>query len=331
MPIQRIHLKRSGLEVSQISMGTMTFGSQADLGESFRMLDLCFERGINFLDTANMYNAGAAEEIVGAWLAADPGRREQIVLASKVRYPVGDDQSTIGLSRRVILRELDSTLARLGTDYLDIYYLHAPDYNTALDETLHTMDTLVRSGRVRTIGMSNYAAWQMTEAHWSCDRHGWAQPAVVQPMYNVISRGIEAEILPFCRQYDLATCVYNPLAGGLLTGKHLKGSEPDPAGRFGSNQFYRDRYWFDAHFDAVTELARVAEAAGHSLIGLSFRWLLDREGNDCMIIGASSMEQLEANLAAIDELDGAPLDEGTIAGCEEIYKQLRGHPPRVVR
>jgi aryl-alcohol dehydrogenase-like predicted oxidoreductase len=328
--MQRIHLKRSGMDVSRICMGTMTFGGQADERESHRMLDLCSDHGIDFYDTANMYNAGAAEEIFGSWLAARRGRRQRLVLASKVRYQVGDDPSTLGLSRRVILRELDRSLARLQTDYLDIYYLHAPDYHTALDETLHTMDTLVRSGRVRAIGMSNYGAWQMTDAIRLGERRGWAIPSIVQPMYNLISRAIEDEILPCCRHFDLSVAAYNPLAGGLLTGKHRKGSEPEPRGRFGSNPFYHERYWHGPHFDAVKDLGEAASAAGRSLIGLSLSWLLDRPDVDCIILGASSLEQLQINLAALVESEDAPLDEVTIERCDEIYRELRGFPPKGV-
>ncbi|MGD8396468.1 MAG: aldo/keto reductase [Candidatus Eiseniibacteriota bacterium] len=328
--MQRITLGRSGIEVSRIAMGTMTFGGQADERESFRMMDLCVERGIDFFDTANMYNAGASETIIGRWLAKHRGRRERLVLASKVFYPVGDDRSTTGLSRRVILRELDRTLDRLGTDYLDIYYMHAPDHRTAIEESLHTMDVLVRSGRVRTIGMSNYAAWQMAEASWLAAARGWAQPSVAQPMYNMIARAIETEILPCCRHLGMATCVYNPLAGGLLTGKHVKGSDPDPEGRFGSNRFYRERFWHDAHFDAVAALGGVAVESGRTLIGLALRWLLDQEAVSCVLLGASSFAQLETNLAALDERDGTSLDVDTRERCDAIHRELRGFPPKGV-
>ena len=149
-------------------------------------------------------------------------------------------------------------------------------------------------------------------------------------MYNVISRDIEHEILPCCRHFDLGVCVYNPLAGGLLTGKHRKDQEPEPTGRFGSNPFYRERFWHAPHFDAVTALTELATGSGRSLIGLSFRWLLDRSAADCVILGASSVAQLETNLAALDELGGAAIDETTMQRCDELYRELRGFPPKGV-
>jgi aryl-alcohol dehydrogenase-like predicted oxidoreductase len=288
------------------------------------MVDLCLERGINFIDTANAYNAGTTEEILGRVLA---GRRDKIVLASKVFNKMGDGPDDRGLSRAAISKAIDASLRRLKTDYLDLYYLHQPDYAVPLEESLGVMDELVRAGKVRFVGASNYASWQLAAMLWLAEKNGWQPVTVVQPMYNLLARGIEQELLPMCKNYGLAVVPYNPLAGGLLTGKHTAAA-PIPDTRFERMPIYKDRYWHQANFEAVQELTKIAKAAGRSLTRLSLGWLLHNPAVTSVIIGASRIEQLKDNLAALED---KPLAAETISACDEVWKKLRGITPQYNR
>lgn len=315
---------RSGVRVSRLCMGTMTFGGQADEAQSRRMVDMCLDAGINFFDTANIYNDGESERILGRILK---GRRDELVVASKVRYPTGDGPNDEGLSRVHIRRAIDATLTRLQMDHLDLYQAHQPDYETPIDVTLDAMDELVREGRVRCVGVSNFAAWQVCEAMHTAERRSVAAPVSVQPMYNMLMREIETELLPMCRAYNLATMAYNPLAGGLLTGKHERGT-PTPGTRFGLLDSYRDRYWHERFFDVVDDLKDTASGAGVSMVELSLRWLLGREDLTCIILGASKPEQLEQNLAACEK---GPLPADVREACDGAWQRLRGPIPHYVR
>ena len=305
-------------------MGTMTFGGQADEDAARRMVDRCLEAGVNFFDTANVYGQGRAETILGRALA---GRRQQVVVASKVRGVMNGAPEESGLSKSQILRAVESTLRRLGTDYLDIYYLHLPDYGVPLEETLETIDELVRAGKVRYPASSNYAAWQVVRMLWLAGERNYRPAYVTQPMYNLLARGIEQEYLPMCRELGVATVVYNPLAGGLLTGKQ-SAEAPLAGSRFDKNQMYLDRYWHPAYFGAVEELRGLARREGRSLASLALNWLLRHTAADCAILGASRIEQLEENLKALD--DGA-LSEEALAGCDVVWNKLRGITPRYNR
>jgi aryl-alcohol dehydrogenase-like predicted oxidoreductase len=322
--MERIALRGTGLNVSRICFGTMTFGGQTSEAEAARMVDHCLAHGVNFLDTANVYNKGASEEITGRLLR---GRRDKVVLASKVRGRMGDAPDESGLSRRAIARAIDESLRRLQTDYLDLYYLHQPDYDTPLGETLDAVDRLVRAGKVRYPATSNYAGWQVTQIFWIAEKNGYAPPRVAQPMYNLIARGIEQEYLPMSRELGVSNVVYNPLAGGLLTGKHSR-ERPLAGTRFDGNQMYLDRYWHPAYFDAVEELARIARDAGRSPVSLSLNWLLHHTAAECVILGASRLEHLEANLRACEE--GA-LTADTVAACDRVWANLRGVTPKYNR
>jgi len=302
----------------------MTFGGQADEAASRRMIDLCLDRGVNFLDTANVYNGGASEEILGRILK---GRRDRVVLASKVRGKMGEGPDESGLSSRAMRRAIEDSLRRLQTDHLDLYYLHQPDYAVPIEESLATMDQLVREGKVRYPAISNYASWQVAHTFGLSEKKGYKPPAISQPMYNLLARGIEQEFLPMARQFGVATVVYNPLAGGLLTGKQGRDA-PLPGTRFDSNQMYLDRYWHPAYFDAVDELAGIAREAGRSMISLALSWLLHHTQTDCVILGASRVEQLEQNLAACE--DGA-LSEDTVKACDAVWAGLRGITPKYNR
>ncbi|HEY1203730.1 MAG: aldo/keto reductase [Bryobacteraceae bacterium] len=322
--MERITLGRSGLAVSRVCLGTMTFGGQTDEGAARRMVDRCLEAGVDFFDTANVYGQGRAETILGRALA---GRRQQVVVASKVRGAMTSAPEESGLSKSQILRAIDSTLRRLGTDYLDIYYMHLPDYGVPLEETLEAIDELVRAGKVRYPASSNYAAWQVTRMLWLAAEHDYRPAYVTQPMYNLLARGIEQEYLPMCREFGVATVVYNPLAGGLLTGKQ-NGEAPLAGSRFDKNQMYLDRYWPPAYFGAVEELRGLALREGRSLASLALNWLLHHTAADCVILGASRIEQLDENLKALDD---GPLSEETRAGCDAVWDKLRGITPRYNR
>ncbi|HWB85654.1 MAG TPA: aldo/keto reductase [Bryobacteraceae bacterium] len=312
------------LTVSRACFGAMTFGAQVQEAEAARIVDYCFDSGINFFDTANVYNAGASEVLLGKLLR---GRRDRVVLASKVRGKMGDAPDESGLSRAAILKAVDASLQRLGTDYLDIYYLHQPDYAVPIEETLEAVDCLVRSGKVRYPASSNYAAWQVCRMLWISEKNGYQPPLVSQPMYNLLARGIEQEYLPMCRQFGVSTVVYNPLAGGMLTGKQHR-ERPLPGTRFDRNQMYLDRYWHAEFFDAVDELRVVAEKAGRTLPSLALNWLLHHTATDCVILGASRLDHLEQNVKALSD---GPLSAETVAACDAIWQQLRGVTPKYNR
>ncbi|HEY6293666.1 MAG TPA: aldo/keto reductase [Terriglobia bacterium] len=319
------NLQHTHLRVSRASFGTMTFGSQADQATSTSMVGQCLDAGLNFFDTANMYNTGRAETMLGKALGS---RRAGVILASKVRHRMGDSPDDAGLSRAAICKALESSLKRLGTDYLDLYYLHWPDYETPIEETLEAMEEAVRAGKVRYPAVSNYAAWQVCEIHWAAEKRAWRPPYVSQPMYNLLARGIEDEYLPFCKRFGISVVSYNPLAGGLLAGKHSQEKGPIAGTRFDSNALYMARYWHDDYFAAVEELRTLARGAGKTLAELAIRWLLSREQVDSVILGASRPEQLAENLKACE---GGPLDSATLARCDEIWKRLRGITPKYNR
>ncbi len=317
-------LKHTKLSVSRACFGTMTFGSQADEAASIRMIDLCFDRGVNFFDTANVYNKGLSETIVGKALK---GRRDKIILASKVRGKMADGPDESGLSKRAMLRAIDESLQRLQTDYLDLYYLHMPDYAVPIDETLETMEQLVRQGKVRYPASSNYSGWQVCRMLWLAEKHSYQPAWITQPMYNLLARGIEQEYLPMAKEFGVSTVVYNPLAGGMLTGKQ-KREAPVTGSRFDNNQMYLSRYWYDTYFDAVDEIVGIARQAGRSPVSLALNWLLHHTATDCVILGASRIGQLEENLKAFDD---GPLPADAVAACDRAWAKLRGVTPQYNR
>jgi len=318
-------LAKTGLKVSRLSFGTMTFGAQTDEATAHRIVDRCFDAGINFFDTANVYNHGASETITGKTLK---GRRDKVILATKVRNKVGDAPDDAGLSRPAMRKAIDASLQRLGTDYVDLYYLHLPDYAAPIEETLETMEELVKAGKVRFPAISNYAAWQIAEILCICEKRGYHPYLISQPMYNLIARGIEDEYLPFCRRFGVAVVPYNPLAGGLLTGKHSRQSGPTPGTRFDGNKMYLDRYWLDEDFAAVEELRSIAAEAGKTLVGLAFQWLLAQPVVDSILVGASRVEQLEENLKSAE---GSGLDKSVLERCDAVWRRLRGITPKYNR
>ena len=322
--METVTLKQTSLDVSRICFGTMTFGGQTDFESARRMIDLCVDSGINFLDTANVYNTGASEEMLGGLLE---GRRKDFILASKVRNKMGDGVDMAGLSRAAIFRAIDDSLRRLKTDYLDLYYLHLPDYAVPIEESLDAMNELVQQGKVRYLASSNYSGWQMVEMLWIAQRKGEKAPHVAQPMYNLIARGIEQEYLPMSKRFGISNVVYNPLAGGLLTGKQRRDA-PLPGTRFDNNRMYLDRYWHQADFDAVDQLQRIAASAGRSLVSLALNWIYHHTPVECIILGASRVDHLEQNLKVLSD---GPLDPETLQGCDKVWEALRGPTPKYNR
>jgi aryl-alcohol dehydrogenase-like predicted oxidoreductase len=311
-------LTGTGARVSRLCMGTMTFGGQAGEAESIQMVQRALDAGISFFDTADVYNDGAAEAILGKALK---GHRDGVVVASKVRNPMGQHpHKDSGLSRWHIIHGVEASLKRLGMECLDILYFHQPDYDTPWEESLSAADQLVRQGKVMYIGVSNHAAWQICKALWVCDRNRLSAPRVTQVVYNLLARGIEQELLPFCREQGVGVTVYNPLAAGLLTGKHNRAEGPVQGSRLQLNPTYYERYWMDANLDAVAELQKIAGRAAIKPVALAYRWLAAQETVDAIVVGASRPEQLDENLLLWD----GELSADTLEACDRVWERLRG-------
>lgn len=306
-------LGRTGIRVPPLCLGTMTFGLQCDEKTSFAILDRALEGGIDFIDTADVYplggdvsTAGRTEEIIGRWMR-ERGNRGRIVLATKCAGQMGPGPNDGGLSRYHIQRAVEASLRRLQTDVIDLYQVHAFDPRTPIDETLRALDDLVRSGKVRYVGCSNYPAWRLAEALGTSERLSIARYETLQPRYNAIYREIETELLPMCRANGMGVIVYNPLAGGFLSGKYRKGEAPREGTRFTlgtAGHRYQQRYWDDAQFDAVAALGEAVQAREQTLATVAIAWAIAQPGITSAIVGASRPEQLDDTLAAPDlELD----------------------------
>lgn len=313
-------LKGTDLKVSRACFGTMTFGSQVDEALALSMVNYCIEQGINFFDTANMYQLGVSEQMLGKALR---GKRESVVLASKVRWKMGEAPDQNGLSKAAIMRAVEESLQRLQTDYLDIYYFHQPDYDVPIEESLETMQELVKAGKVRYPAISNYASWQVGQMLCLAEKKNYQPATIAQQMYNLVARGVEQEFVPMAKELSVSIIAYNPLAGGLLTGKHHSASIT-PGTRFDQNSMYRDRYWHEQNFRAIESLQSVAQKAGRSLISLSLNWLMHHTATHCVILGASKLEQLKQNLTVLDD---GPLSPEVVELCDEVWRDLRGLTP----
>jgi aryl-alcohol dehydrogenase-like predicted oxidoreductase len=300
-----VTLGRSGLKVSRACLGTMTFGNNewgTDEAESRRIVDAFVDAGHNFIDTADVYNAGASEEIVGRAVAA---RRSDVVLATKGYNAMGPGANDRGSSRAHLTRALEASLRRLGTDYVDLYQLHNWDHDTPIDESMATLDGFVRSGKVRYIGCSNFFASQLVEAQWAAERLGGAPLVSLQPQYSLIWRDIELDILPTATRHGMGVIVWSPLGGGMLTGKYSRGAELPADGRLskGSDieaQGMRALTLTDRNFGIVAEVDKVAAELGATPTAVSLAWLLGRPGVTSIIMGPRTVEQLTQNLAGFD-------------------------------
>ena len=322
----------TGLHVSRVCLGTMTFGLQIDEAASRAVLDKAADLGVTFLDTADAYplggdlsTAGRTEEILGRWLQ---GRRADYVVATKCFAPMGRNRWDMGNSRRHIMDAIDASLRRLHTDFIDLYQLHFDDPGVPLDETLGALDDLVRVGKVRYIGCSNYLAYRLARAIGVSEAKGLARYDSVQPRYNLIFREFERELFPLCLDEGIAVIPYNPIAGGMLSGKHDRTKAPDEGTRFAlgnAAQTYQDRYWHDNVFDTVDELVKLASDAGIPLPTLAVAWTLRHPAITAPIVGASRPEQLDATVAAVD----TKLDQDLVDRLNELTAAYRrGDAPR---
>ncbi len=320
-------LGRTGLQVSEVCLGTMTFGNQCDETTSFAIMDRAWDGGVYFFDTADVYPLGSStdtrgrtEEIVGKWLK-ERNRRDDIVLATKCRMNMGEKPNQGGLSRKYIMSAIDASLHRLGVDYVDLYQVHAPDPATPIEETMDALNEVVRSGKARYLGCSNYQAYQMSKALWVSDKKGLARFESDQPRYNILYREIENEIVPLAKEEGLGLIVYNPLAGGFLTGRYQPGQPPQEGTRFTVNnagKMYQGRYWKDAQFEAVEELKRFFAPRERSLTQIALAWVLAQPAVTSAIVGASRPEQLEDSLPAIS----LQLEPEEMTACNEIWFNL---------
>jgi aryl-alcohol dehydrogenase-like predicted oxidoreductase len=305
--MQHVRFGKTGLQVSRLCLGTMTFGLQCDEATSFRILDTAAEAGVTFLDTADVYPLGGTvditgrtEEIVGKWLK---GKRESYILATKCSGKMGVAPWQQGTSRKHVLSAIDDSLKRLGTDYVDLYQVHLLDPVTPMDETLEAFEAIVRSGKARYVGCSNYPAWRLARALGRSEALRIAKFVSSQPRYNLLFRQFERDLLPLCEEEGIAVIPYNPLAGGLLTGKHKGAGAPPEGSRFTlgtAGKMYTERYWHEREFSAIDTLGKLAKEVGTELTTLAVAWVLANPAITSAIIGASKPEQLKASVAAAE-------------------------------
>ena len=307
-------LGRTGLKVSEICLGGMTFGDEADEKETERILDMARDGGINFIDTSDAYpfsNSTRSETILGPLLK---GHRNETILGTKVMRRISPHPNDAGLSRKHIMDAVDNSLRRLQTDYIDLYQAHAWDPETPIDETMRAFDDLVRQGKVRYIGCSNFDAWQVCKALWVSEVNNGARFDSVQPRYNLLTRGIERELLPMCEAEELGVIPFNPLGGGFLTGKYAKGEEPMQGTRFAARANYRKRYSTDQNFETVEKLRAIADEHGRDLIHMSVAWVLANPIITSAIVGASKASQVETILGAVD----VTLSNEEMEACDQV-------------
>lgn len=297
-------LGASGCAVSTLALGTMTFGAETDEEGSHAQLDAFLEAGGNLVDTADVYSAGVSEQIVGRWLAArSPEVTDRVVLATKARFPTGDDPNDVGLSRRHLQRALEASLRRLGVHTVDLYQVHAFDPLTPLEETLTTLDDFVRAGKVRYVGLSNYTGWQVQKVVATAEALGVAVPVTLQPQYSLLVRELEWEVVPSCLDAGLGLLPWSPLGGGWLTGKYTRDQRPTGATRLGEDpdrgvEAYDRRGAQQRTWDVVDAVQRVAAGRGASMAQVALAWLADRPGVTSVILGARTTEQLADDLGA---------------------------------
>lgn len=303
------HLGNAGVKVSPICLGTMMFGGATGEEESIRIIHAALERGVNFFDTANMYNAGESEKVVGRAVA---GRRDDVVLATKGRQPMGQGPNQSGASRLHLMRELDASLKRLNTDFVDIYYVHTPDYETPIEETLRALDDMVRSGRVHYLGCSNFRAWRLCEALWTSDKLNLSRFACVQPLYNIVNRDIEVELLPLCGEHGVGVVSYSPLARGILTGKYKpKESFPEGSRAARDDPRMKQAELRDESLEISQRIVAHCREKGVAPSRFALAWCLANRTVTSVILGPRTMEQFEDNLGCLD-VEVTPEDEAFV-------------------
>jgi aryl-alcohol dehydrogenase-like predicted oxidoreductase len=310
-------------ELGPLVLGTMTFGDTVDADGAAAMLDAALEAGITHIDTANAYTGGESERVLARLLR---GRRDRVTLATKAGMPHPDAGDNSPLSAAGLRASVQGSLSRLNADHVELFYLHQPDRAAALAETLQTVAELVSEGKIGALGVSNYAAWQIAEVNHTADQVGAPRPVAAQQLYNLLARRIEDEYVEFAAVTGLTTVVYNPLGGGLLTGRHSFDTAPTE-GRFGDSRLaamYKERYWNAAIFDAVQQLSAIAEKAGIPLTELALRWLVAKPAAGPILLGGSKVEHLRSNVAAVAK---GPLDADLVDACDDVGAALRGPMP----
>ncbi|MFQ6155695.1 aldo/keto reductase [Micrococcus luteus] len=311
------------LPLSKLVLGTMTFGDTVDEATARVIFDEALGAGITAVDTANGYAGGRTEEILARLLK---GRRDEVVLATKAGMPHPDHGDHSPLSAQGLRLSLEGSLKRLDVESVDLFYLHQPDRSVPIEETLGAVAELAAEGKIKALGVSNFAAWQIADLIHVADKAGAPRPVVAQQLYNLLARRVEEEYLEFAATHAVHTMVYNPLGGGLLTGRHRFEAKPTE-GRFGDSRLaamYTQRYWDPRLFDAVQALSGIADAAGLSLIELALRWLAHRDGVGSVLLGGSKPEQLRANIAAVAQ---GPLAAEVVEACDSVGAMLRGPMP----
>ena len=316
-------IPHTDLDVSRICIGTMTFADRVDEAEAKRCCDLAIDRGVNFFDTADIYPpgpglAGRSEEFLGRALK---GRRDKVIVATKVGGAMDFKAGKKGLKREYVLGEAEDSLRRLGTDWIDIYYAHFPDNEVSCAELIGTMNELIRAGKIRYYGLSNFSAWRLCEMVLTAHDMGLEAPVVTQSVYNMLTRGVEDEVLPFAETYDFGVVAFNPLAGGMLSGKYQKGFDVEGS-RFALQKGYKLRYYSDVNRQAVAALEDIAAKLGVSVIELAYRWLLSHKRLHAALMGFSSEKQLSSNLDALEEPKTLEFPAEEI---DQIWKDLTGN------
>ena len=299
--MQYRNLGRTGVKVSELCLGCMMFGAKTELDESCAIIDRALEAGLNFFDTSNSYSRGRSEEFVGTALKRN-GKRHRVVLATKVRSQMADDDpNMVGNHRRMIIDQCEASLRRLQTDYLDLYQIHRPQSDVPIDETLRALDDLVRAGKVRYIGTSTFAAWQLVEALWAAKEYGLNRFVCEQPPYNILDRRIERELVPMARTYGFALIPWSPLGGGLLTGKYRRDMPAAAETRYGNPQATWLHHRLNARmYDVIEGVSAVAAARGCSVGQLALAWCAQQPGVTSPIIGPRTLAQFEENLGALE-------------------------------
>ena len=324
--MQYVHLGHTGLKVSRLCLGCMSYGVPnerwpwaLDEAASRPFIQRALELGINFFDTANVYSAGHSEAVLGRALK-EFAKRDDVIIATKVFSPMGRGPNDAGLSRKHVLNQIDASLRRLGTDYIDLYQIHRLDPKTPAEEIMQTLDDLIRVGKVRYIGASSMWAWQFSKLQYTALLHGWTRFASMQPHYNLIYREEEREMLPLCADQQVAVIPWSPLARGILAGKMA--DHPESA-RAGSDLYTQELYKHDAHLPLVERLGSVARARGNSNMQVALAWLLSKPVVTAPIVGATKMAHLEEAVAALE----MQLSAAEIAALEELYhpRAVAGH------
>jgi len=324
--MEGVRVGRSGLQVSRLCLGTMIFGSQRQQSEAFAIMDMAAELGIDFIDVADVYPVpptsetwGRTEEIVGAWLQ---GKREGFVVATKCVNRVGPARNDYGGSRKHVIEACETSLRRLKTDRVEVYYLHHSDLDAPIDETFEALDRLVQDGKVLYVGVSNFEAWQVAMALEAIAKSNLARITVLQPRYNLLNRPYERDLLPLARASGMGVVPYNPLGAGVLTGKYRRGEEPPAESRFAQGDFgrmYQGRYWNDRMFDVADAVVELAREEGCTPAQLAVAWLLAQPDVTAPIIGASRPEQLVETAKAV----GLSLSEATLQRLDQVSQPFR--------